>query len=102
MSVAESSDLAEILTRVTSWPADRRIALARRILESLEPAPPPPESEPMPTAEEIMALLHPERYGRRIPTAEELQAMLGAVPPGPDDATVKRWIDEHRMTKYGQ
>ena len=32
----------------------------------------------------------------------EVAAMFKTDTPAPDDATVKQWIDEHRMEKYGQ
>ena len=35
-------------------------------------------------------------------SAEEVHQHLQVKGPAPDDATVKLWIDVHRMEKYGQ
>ncbi len=35
-------------------------------------------------------------------SAEEVHRILNFQGPAPDDATIERWIDEHRMGKYGQ
>jgi hypothetical protein len=84
MSVVENDPLNEVLVRVNTWPPAQRITLARRILEALEPmtltATPTPRGRPI---EELLALFRTDR-------------------PAPDDETVRRWIDEHRMEKYGQ
>ncbi len=42
--------------------------------------------------------LRPKR-GR---SAEEVHRILNFQGPAPDDATIERWIDEHRTQKYGQ
>jgi len=62
-----------------------RIALARRILETVEDA--VPNHSPRP----------PRGY-----SAAEVRAMLKIDKPAPDDATVQQWIDEHRLEKYGK
>jgi uncharacterized heparinase superfamily protein len=59
MTLTESEAIAELVERVQSWPAPMRIALARRILETLEVAPQPPEKRGRLTAEEVMALFQP-------------------------------------------
>jgi hypothetical protein len=86
MSTAEASELTDVLDRVKTWPPTLRITLARKILESLDKAqapqaPPPPKTRGL-SAAEIRRLLKTDR-----------------IPP--DDETVERWIDEHRMEKYG-
>jgi hypothetical protein len=86
MSLVESKEIAEVLSRIRSWPAATRVALARRILETLES--PPVEQPPPPLP--------------RGPSAAEIAAMFKTEKPAPDDATVKQWIDEHRMEKYGK
>ena len=85
MSPVETKEIADLVQCVQSWPPSLRIALARRILETLESPSPP---EPPPTLP-------------RGPSAAEIAAMLKTDKPAPDDATVKQWIDEHRMEKYG-
>jgi hypothetical protein len=79
MSSTEISEIAEVLSRVRSWPAATRVALARRILETLES---PPVEQP------------PPRLPRG-PSAAEIAAMFRTGSPAPDD-------DTHRMEKYGK
>jgi len=86
MSVAETSDITAVVQRVQSWPVRMRIALARRILETVED----PAAPELPPA-------RPRGY-----SAEEVRAMLRIDKPAPDDATVKQWIEEHRLEKYGR
>ncbi len=85
MSVPENVEIAEVVSRVRSWPAAMRVALARRILETLDS----PVEEPAPQLP-------------RGPTAAEVVARFKTDKPAPDDATVKQWIDEYRMKKYGK
>jgi hypothetical protein len=83
MNANETNQIVELVERVHSWPAAMRIALARQILESLE------GSQPM-------------RKLPRGPSAAEVAAVLRTDKLAPDDVTVKEWIDEHRMEKYGK
>ena len=87
MSTADVNEWADVLNRVTSWPSLQRIALARKILESLEAADVPASPVPART---------------RGVSAAEVQGLLRTDRPPPDDETVGRWIDEHRMEKYGR
>lgn len=43
-----------------------------------------------------------ETLTKRGRSAEEVHRILNFQGPAPDDATIERWIDEHRMQKYGQ
>ena len=86
MSNAEATDLTDVLDRVKTWPTTLRITLAHKILESLD------------NAEAPAASPHPNTRGF---SAAEVQGLLKTDRPAPDDETVKRWIDEHRMEKYG-
>lgn len=83
MTTAETSDINTVVQHVQSWPVPMRIALARRILETVEDA----------AAQE---------RPRRGYSVEEVRAILKIDQPAPDDATVERWLDEHRLEKYGQ
>ena len=81
MITTESPEVTDILTRVSAWPSEARAALARRILASLRP---------------------PDRAGPQSGYwSAEVIAALHMPQPAPDDATVKRWIGEERMEKYG-
>jgi hypothetical protein len=62
-----------------------RIALARRILQTVEDV---GASEPRAS--------RPPGY-----SAAEIKSMLKIEKPAPDDATVKQWIEEQRLEKYG-
>jgi hypothetical protein len=86
MTIAEANDIADVVQKVRSWPAGMRIALARCILETLESAPPAEAPAGLP----------------RGPSAAEVAALFKTDKPAPDDATVKQWIDEHRMETYGR
>jgi hypothetical protein len=92
MSTAEVDEFAEVMERVRGWSPSLRIALAKGILDSLqaagatEPAHGRPDSARKPT---------------RGLSAEEIRGLLKTDRPPPDDESVKRWIDEHRMEKYG-
>ena len=39
---------------------------------------------------------------KRTYSVEQVRAILKPKGPPPDDATIKQWIDEHRIEKYGQ
>ena len=82
MNTIDSQEWTEGLDRVENWPASSRIALAKRMLDSLEP--------PRPSRERQQVRLVHEMIG----------SGAGAGPP-PDDETVKQWIDDHRVEKYG-
>jgi hypothetical protein len=81
MSTIETNELMDVMDRVKTWSPTLRIALARRILESLD----------VPPAD-------PSRRGR--PVHELIGLGAGDSPP-PDDDRVQQWIDEHRLEKCG-
>jgi hypothetical protein len=82
MVAAETAEFTETLDRITSWPPEIRITLARRVLESVE----------SPAA---------SQGPRRGYLAADVISLLNMPQPAPDDATVRGWIDEHRREKYG-
>jgi len=86
MSTTEATELADVLNRVKTWPSTLRITLARKILESLDQA----EAHSAPPPPKIRGL-----------SAAEVRGLLNTDRPPPDDETVERWIDEHRVEKYG-
>ncbi len=87
MSTAEATELKDVLNRVKTWPTTLQITLAHKILESLDNAEAPATAAPV--------------KGRGL-TASEIQGLLKTDRLPPDDETVERWIDEHRMEKYGR
>ncbi|HKI33950.1 MAG TPA: hypothetical protein VKA46_19000 [Gemmataceae bacterium] len=84
MTIAESNQVYEVVRRVQSWPASLRIALARRILQTLEngcPAEPAPALPRGPSAAEVAAMFKTDK---------------------PDDEECQRILEEELMKKYGQ
>jgi hypothetical protein len=86
VSTAETTELMDVFNRVTTWPTTLRITLARKILESVDKAETPVAPYPAKT---------------RGLSAAEVRAGIRTERPPPDDETVKQWIDERRMEKYG-
>ena len=82
MTTVEANELSDVLDRVKVWPPALRIALARRILETVELA----------TAVEVPP--------RRIPL-EPIFGLLKTDAPPPSDEECARIVDEERMRKYG-
>ncbi len=84
MSSNQNAEITDVLQRVQAWPVVMRMALARQILQSTETS----------TTEDGP----PKQRGV---SAQELRQISKRVGTPPDDATVKRWLHEHRMEKYG-
>jgi hypothetical protein len=81
MTTAESIDYQKVLVTVRSWPPEWRLQLAEELLRSLHG-------------------VVPTERKRGVPVEQVLGIGAGSGPP-PDDETVKKWIEEHRMEKYG-
>ncbi len=86
MSTAEATELTDVLNRVKNWPTTLRITLCAKSSSLVDKAEPPPAP--------------PLRKTRGL-SAAEVRGLLKTDRPPPDDETVERWIDEHRMEKYG-
>jgi hypothetical protein len=86
MASTVPSDVAHVLELVKTWPVDMRIALARRILETVEKSP----------------LASGKASGRRGKPVEALIGIGAGSGPAPTDEDVRQWLAEHRMEKYGQ
>ena len=104
-----ASPLGEMLNRITSWPPQLRVALAQRVLESVEgsqdsaSAPRPSE---LPERERVAELLQ----GLPMPTISTppqtlpLNQVIGILRPDgpvPDDEECERILDAERLRKYG-
>lgn len=85
MTPVETNQISELVQRVQNWPAPMRIALARRILETLESPP--------------LDLSPSEQW--RGPTAAEMAAMFKTNRPAPNDEEVQEILEEELMKKYG-
>lgn len=77
----DAEKLSEIIERVKTWSHSMKIALAKQVLDTLEP----PRALPV-------------TRGRPV---EELIGIGAGDSPPPDDDQVRAWVDEHRMGKYG-
>jgi hypothetical protein len=79
-------DRDTILQVVATWQRDEQLALAEAILRhAIATTQPGVRAEP---------LAEPDTY-----PLTGIFASEGQTPP--DDATVARWLDEHKMEKYG-
>jgi hypothetical protein len=86
MTGTTESGVATVWEQVKAWPATARIALASRILQSLDDAAPPEES--------------PRELIQRKTLADLWGAWATDQPP-PTDEEVERIIDDAIMRKYG-
>jgi hypothetical protein len=77
----QSPDYQDVLKRVRSWQPELRLTLAEELLRSLHP-------------------LAPSGRARGVP-AQQVRGLAAGTGPPPDDDTVRRWIEEYRMGKYG-
>jgi hypothetical protein len=90
MSTAEANELSDVLDRVKSWSPPLRIALARRILETLDTS----------------AVGEPERHPvieeptRGVPV-ERVLGMLKTDREPPNDEECRQIVEEERWKKYG-
>jgi hypothetical protein len=82
MSTTAVSDYEGVLAKVRTWTPEMQRTLIADLMRSLYP------------------LARPGGV-RGVPVEALLGIAAGEGPP-PDDETVKRWIDEHRMEKYGR
>ena len=81
--VASNSEMEEILKKVTTWPVDVRLRLARRVLESLEQEP------------------YEMTVAFRGDPVESVLGLLSNGKPPPDDAECRRILEEERVQRYG-
>jgi hypothetical protein len=103
MDTGVVNEFAEVMQRVKGWSPDLRIALAKGILDSLQPARVAETAHiDSAQADAGMRRATPARKPKRGPSAAEVQSLFRTDRPAPDDETVERWIDEQRMEKYGR
>jgi len=81
MATVPVEAITEVLDKVKTWPEADRMSLALRILRGIE-----------------TSGTRRETRGRPV---NELIGLGAGTTPGPDDQTVKQWIHEYRMEKYG-
>jgi len=78
--MAHEREIETIVSQVKPWPEADRVALAYLILGDMRKK--TRESAPRHTLQSALGIAKGES-------------------PPPDDATVKKWIEEHRQSKYG-
>ncbi len=81
MTPDATGDVDRVMTAVRAWPPERKRELLRALAESCSD----PRSRPPVPAIRV----------------EDWIGLGVGDEPTPDDETVKSWIDEHRMAKYG-
>lgn len=79
--MSHKDEIESIIEKVKPWPEEDRVALAYLILREMRRK----TREPAPRN-----------------TLERALGVARGTSEPPDDATVKRWIDEHREAKYGK
>jgi hypothetical protein len=84
MTAVEKNQITDLLQRVRDWPPPMRIALARRILETLEAR---SDEQPPPKVP-------------RGPSAAEIAAMFQTGKPAPSDEEVRRVLEDELLGKY--
>ncbi len=82
MSGTEAEEMGRVWEQVKAWPVELQVSLACRILDAVD------------------AKGLPARAPRGKPVADLIGLGAGTGEP-PSDETVRRWIDEHRVEKYG-
>jgi hypothetical protein len=85
MTILETKQIVDLVQRVQNWPPPMRLALARRILETLEG---PAVDQPPPRLP----------HG---PSAAEVAGMFKTDKPAPADEEVQRILEEELTRKYG-
>lgn len=90
-----------ILEAVHDLPAEERLEIARAILAESDQA----QAARLAEVARELAALHSWLETRPVARREGRSAAslrgIARMDAPPDDATVARWLDEHRMEKYG-
>lgn len=81
MQTVEMMQYRTVVEQVKAWPADERLALVQDILLTLK-----------------SQFVAPDRQEG---TLDKALGLLASQYPAPTDDTVKQWLHESRMEKYG-
>lgn len=108
MTTAEMTQIDSVLNVVLTWPRERQLSLARRVLDHLDEAPAiagpaTARARTVVSVDQIRQLLAaPEEMSDdEALSLEELEGCLATDAPPPTDEEVERWLEERRMRKYG-
>lgn len=109
MIASPTAEFVDTLNRITSWPPQLRIALARRVLESMESSPDSayiPTPSRLPARDRVAELLQ----GLSTPKISDppqtlpLDRVVGILRPDglpPNDEECERILEAELMRKYG-
>ena len=81
MQTVENIQYRTVVEQIKEWPVDERLALVQDILRTLQP--------------QLDVSEHQEE------TLDKALGLLASQYPAPTDDTVKQWLHERRMEKYG-
>ena len=82
MSTQSLPTYAEVMKAINSWPRERRLALLRHLVDTIDDDPDVKEQ-------------------RRREALSNLRGLLKTSEPPPTDEDVRRLLEERRMEKYG-
>ena len=83
MSTQSLSTYADVIRAIASWPRERRLALLRHLVATIDDD-------------------HPDvKERRRREALDQLEGILASDAPPPTDEEVARWLQEERLKKYG-
>ena len=100
MSLAEASDLTDILTRMTTWSTTMRITLARKILESVDQAAMQTKLSPKKSEDLVHDDERPPWITRGF-SADQVIQLLHSSQSASTDEECDRILEEELMNKYG-
>jgi hypothetical protein len=82
MTASNAPTYGEVLFAVERWPRERRLALIRDLLETIDDD-------------------AAEKERRRREAFDRLEGILATDAPPPTDEEVEQWLEEERLKKYG-
>ncbi len=81
MAIGSTNDINAVWEQARRLPAEDRLALASKLLESVRA-----EGKPQPAQRGSLA---------------DLRGLMATDQPPPEDAEIERWLEEERMRKFG-
>ena len=81
MQMTETDEVGEVLSRVSTWPAEKRLVLTQKILQTL--------------TRDLSMKPQPQK------TLKDLLGLLKTEGPTPSDEECKRFLEEELLRKHG-
>ena len=108
MVVSQTPEFTDVLNRVTSWPPQLRITLARQVLESVEAT---PDTEPSTLAGALVSKQRVAELLQGLPAPkigvppktlllDQVIGLLRPDGPSPTDAECEQILEDERLRKY--